>query len=107
MAVLTGLFQRGSSYYLRVVLPLLHPLQTKYKNGQFVVSLGPLSHRDAVQRGTVQRTGLLYGTNPQGIRLAPSLVYQVDTQARFSGLFLYQAHANPWAFFMGLTKCSI
>jgi len=24
MAVLTGLFQRGSSYYLRVVLPLLH-----------------------------------------------------------------------------------
>ena len=81
MAVLTGLFQRGSSYYLRVVLPLLHPLQTKYKNGEFVVSLGPCSYRDAVQRGTVQRTGLLYGTNPQGIRLAPSLVYQVVSKS--------------------------
>ncbi len=73
MAVLTGLFQRGSSYYLRVVLPLLHPLQTKYKNGEFVVSLGPCSYRDAVQRGMIQRTELLYRANPEGIRLASPL----------------------------------
>ncbi len=81
MAVLTGLFQRGSSYYLRVVLPLLHPLQTKYKNGEFVVSLGPCSYRDAVLRGTIERAGVLYGANPQGIRLASSLFDRVVSKS--------------------------
>jgi integrase len=61
MAVLTGLFQRGSSYYLRVVLPLLHPLQTKYKNGEFVQSLGRCTYRDAIRNGTIKRAEVLYG----------------------------------------------
>jgi hypothetical protein len=36
MAGLTGLFQRGSSYYIRVVLPLSHPLRNTFKNGKLV-----------------------------------------------------------------------
>jgi integrase len=67
MARLTGLFQRGSSYYLRVVLPQRHPLQSKYKNGTFVTSLGQCSQREAVHRGTVKRAEVLYGVFPAGM----------------------------------------
>ncbi len=49
-ARLTGLFQRGSSSYLRVVLPQDHPFQTKYKNVKFVQSLGFCSYREALQK---------------------------------------------------------
>ena len=61
MAGLTGLFQRGSSYYLQVVLPLNHPLQKTYKNGKFVQSLGRCSYRDAIRNGTIKRAEVLYG----------------------------------------------
>jgi len=70
MARLTGLFQRGSGYYLRVVLPEQHPLQSKYKNGTFVTSLGQCSVREAIHRGTVKRTEVLYGPS-QGVTAAP------------------------------------
>jgi len=47
MAALTGLFLRGSTSYIRVVLPPHHPLKHKYKNGDFVASLGCSSYREA------------------------------------------------------------
>ena len=61
MAGLTGLFQRGSCYYLQVVLPLNHPLQKTYKNGKFVQSLGSCTYRDAIRDGTIKRAQVLYG----------------------------------------------
>lgn len=61
MAGLTGLFKRGGSYYLRIVLPKHHPLQGKYANGHFVQTLGACSHREAVRRGTIKRAEVLAG----------------------------------------------
>lgn len=64
MAAVTGLFQRGRSYYLRVVLPNAHPLKTKYKNGSLVVSLGHCSYREALLKGTLRRAEVLGGWQP-------------------------------------------
>lgn len=61
MPRLTGLFQRGGSYYLRIVLPLNHPLLGQYRNGRWVQTLGPCSHREAVIKGTVKRAEVLGG----------------------------------------------
>ncbi len=33
MASIPGLFRRGGSYYIRIVLPNDHPLKTQYRNG--------------------------------------------------------------------------
>ena len=65
MASLTGLFQRGTAYYLCIVLPRQHPLQGKYKNGKVVTSLGRCSHRDAVLKGTIKRAEVLGGLKLQ------------------------------------------
>lgn len=59
MAGLTGLFKRGGSFYLRIVLPANHPLRGRYANGRFVQTLGPCSHRDAVIKGTKLRAEVL------------------------------------------------
>lgn len=80
MAGLTGLFQRGSSYYMRVVLPPHHPLQTKYKNGKFVTSLGLCSYREAVKRGTIKRAEVLFGAIRQGTVPTPPVAHQVVTR---------------------------
>ena len=40
MAGLTGLFRRGTTYYMRVVLPVDHPLRAERPTGRVVVSLG-------------------------------------------------------------------
>jgi integrase len=61
MASLTGLFKRGGSFYLRIVLPKHHPLLSKYANGHFVQTLGACSHREAVRRGTIKRAEVLAG----------------------------------------------
>ncbi len=61
MSSLTGLFTRGSSYYLRVVLPPTHPARFKHRNGRVVVSLGACSKREAVIKGTVLRAEILNG----------------------------------------------
>jgi len=61
MAQLTGLFERGGAYYLRVVLPLHHPLLDRYKSGKIVSSLGRCSHREAVRLGTIKRAEILWG----------------------------------------------
>lgn len=65
MRKVTGLFRRGGSYYLKVVLPQNHPLKHRYKNGRHVVTLGQCSFIEANQRGTVKRAELLYGFNPE------------------------------------------
>lgn len=61
MAHLTGLFKRGASFYLRVVLPDGHPLRGKYRNGCWVKSLGCRTHREAVRVGTIKRAEVLGG----------------------------------------------
>lgn len=48
MAGLTGLFKRGGSFYLRIVLPKHHPLLGKYANGHYVQTLVVCSHSEAV-----------------------------------------------------------
>lgn len=65
MRQVIGLFRRGGSYYLRVVLPLNHPLKHRYLNGHYVVSLGPCSFAEANRRGTLKRAELLYDFNPE------------------------------------------
>ena len=59
MANATGVFLRGSSYYLCIVLPRTHPLRSCYRNGKYVVSLGACSHRESIIRGTVKRAEVL------------------------------------------------
>lgn len=62
MASVTGLFRRGASYYLKVVLPLDHPARAQYRSGRQVVSLGACSFREAVGHATQRRALILYPT---------------------------------------------
>lgn len=55
MAGLTGLFRRGTTYYMRVVLPVDHPLRTERPTGRVVVSLGVSGYREAMARGVAKR----------------------------------------------------
>lgn len=64
MARLTGLFQRGSAFYIKVVLPKDHPLSQQYRNGRFVQSLGTCSRREAVRLGMLKRAEVLWGFVP-------------------------------------------
>jgi integrase len=61
LAKIIGLFQRGRTYYLRIVLPLNHPLIAKYKSGRHVRTLGICDYRDAVKRATLIRAEILCG----------------------------------------------
>lgn len=88
MAALTGLFLRGSTYYLRVVLPLHHPLRHKYKSGDYVVSLGCSSYREAALRGTIKRAEVLLGGSPLTPQAAP------PSSAHVSGIRLRDVHAE-------------
>lgn len=63
MASIPGLFRRGGSYYIRIVLPNDHPLRTQYRNGHWVQTLGSCSHREAVLKGTIKRAEVLGGYN--------------------------------------------
>ena len=54
-----GIFQRGSSHYLRVVLPINHPLRNTYKSGKVVISLGAWSYRGAVTSAAIKRVQIL------------------------------------------------
>lgn len=69
MAQLTGLFERGGAYYLRVVLPLHHPLLDRYKSGKVVSSLGRCSHREALRLGTIKRAEILWGESFHPIKI--------------------------------------
>ena len=61
MAGLTGLFRRGSTYYMRVVLPLDHPLRAERPTGRIVISLGSSNYREAICFGTAKRAEILMG----------------------------------------------
>jgi hypothetical protein len=61
MAHFVGLFERGGSYYLRVVLPQHHHLSNHYRSGKVVLSLGKCSYRDAIRIGTQTRAEVLWG----------------------------------------------
>ena len=61
MAGLTGLFRRGSTYYMRVVLPLDHPLRAERPTGRIVISLGSSNYREAICFGTAKRAEILTG----------------------------------------------
>lgn len=76
MAHLIGLFERGGSYYLRVVLPQHHHLRSHYRSGKVVLSLGKCNYRDAIKIGTQKRAEVLWGGK------SPSLVStgQVEPQ---------------------------
>ena len=74
MANLTGLFRRGGSYYIRIVLPLQHPLKHKYSNGRMVQTLGACGRREAVLRGTVKRAAVLGGWNGAVATPAPQAI---------------------------------
>ncbi|MCF8170602.1 MAG: phage integrase SAM-like domain-containing protein, partial [Methylotenera sp.] len=61
MAGLTGLFRRGSTYYMRVVLPLDHPMRIERPSGRIVISLGSSNYREAICFGTAKRAEILMG----------------------------------------------
>jgi integrase len=64
MAKSNGIFQRGSSHYLRVVLPKTHQLIDIYKSGKVVISLGACSYREAVTLGSIKRAEILGQITP-------------------------------------------
>lgn len=72
MANLTGLFRRGGSYYIRIVLPQNHPLRENYRSGRLVQTLGACSHREAMRQGTVRRAEVLAGFVAAGLPMAAS-----------------------------------
>jgi hypothetical protein len=59
MANSNGIFKRGSSYYLRVVLPKTHQLIYTYKSGKVIVSLGACSYREALTTAAIKRAQIL------------------------------------------------
>ena len=64
MANSNGIFKRGSSYYLRVVLPLSHALCHQYKSGKVIVSLGACSYREALTAAAIKRAQILEAKEP-------------------------------------------
>lgn len=91
MAALTGLFLRGSTYYIRVVLPLHHPLKHKYKSGDFVASLGCSSYREAALRGTIKRAEVLLGGTPLTTHATP--LAPPPCPASVPGIHLREVHS--------------
>ena len=73
MAVLTGLFRRGSTYYMRIVLPLDHPLLTQRPTGRIVISLGSSNYREALTKGYAKRAEILTGVSNETVPTASSL----------------------------------
>lgn len=61
MSQLTGLFQRGNAFYLRIVLPKGHLLLARHPGGRLVKSLGTCNPRDAARLGLQKRAEVLCG----------------------------------------------
>lgn len=89
MAGLTGLFMRGSSYYIQVVLPVDHPLQNTAKNGKIVRSLGCMTHREALRLGTMKRAEILANVTSDTYTGPYPAVMPVN-----SGVYLSQVHQH-------------
>jgi len=62
MSKSNGIFQRGSSHYLRVVLPKTHPLRSSYKSGKVIISLGACSYREALTLAVIKRANIMEST---------------------------------------------
>ena len=92
MAQLTGLFQRGGSYYIRIVLPSEHPLNSHHTNGRLVHSLGPCSHKTAVIKGTVKRAEIL--GNYAGHHVAPQQVLGTPTPPKIKPIYLREVYGR-------------
>ena len=71
MANSNGIFKRGSSHYLRVVLPLSHALRHQYKSGKVIISLGACSYREALTAAAINRAQILEAKEPITKNLAP------------------------------------
>ena len=77
MAGLTGLFRRGTTYYMRVVLPLDHPLRAERPTGRIVISLGSSNYREALSKGYAKRAEILTGVSYQTVQTASSLAPRI------------------------------
>ena len=73
MAGLTGLFRRGTTYYMRVVLPLDHPLRAERPTGRIVISLGSSNYREALSKGYAKRAEILVGAIHETVSTESSL----------------------------------
>jgi len=80
MANSNGIFKRGSSHYLRVVLPLSHTLRDQYKSGKVIISLGACSYREALIAAAIKRAQILESTE----RIAPNTNNIDSTKAKRS-----------------------
>lgn len=80
MANSNGIFKRGSSHYLRVVLPLSHALRQQYKSGKVIVSLGACSYREALTAAAIKRAQILESTE----HIAPNANIRDLTKTRYS-----------------------
>jgi len=78
MAGLTGLFRRGSTYYMRVVLPLDHPLRAERPTGRIVISLGSSNYREALSKGYGKRAEILSGVSYQTVPTTSSLAPRIN-----------------------------
>ena len=67
MANSNGIFKRGSSHYLRVVLPKSHLLRNTYKSGKVIVSLGACSYREALTTAAIKRAQILKADTPTAL----------------------------------------
>lgn len=98
MAGLTGLFRRGSTYYMRIVLPLDHPLRAGRPTGRIVISLGSSNYREALSKGYAKRaeilTGVSYQTVPTASSLAPRINNLVSPTLSLQELHLRWQAAN-------------
>ena len=92
MAQLTGLFQRGGSFYIRILLPKDHPLKTLHANGRLVHTLGPCSYKAAVIRGTVKRAEIL--GNYAGQHVAPQQVLATPALPKIKPIYLREVYGR-------------
>ena len=92
MAGLTGLFRRGTTYYMRIVLPLDHHLREERPTGRIVISLGSSNYREALSKGYAKRAeilaGAIYETVPTASSLAPRIHNIVSTSLSLRELHL-------------------
>lgn len=84
MANSNGIFKRGSSHYLRVVLPKTHQLVNTYKSGKVIISLGACSYREALTAGAIKRAQILEAKEP----LIPATINSAPSSGTPSAYYL-------------------
>ena len=74
MKNIAGLFKRGNSYYVRIVLPKDHPLILKHSNGRYIKSLGSGNLKEAKQLALIKRAEILGNYVALGKNSAPIFI---------------------------------